>query len=51
VLNTIAWSLLLSPGQGPLNHVLRAVGLPVFNVYSLPGMVLVRVRHHHAARA
>jgi len=45
VLNTIAWSLLLSPGQGPLNHVLRAVGLPVFNVYSLPGMVLVQSMH------
>src|ERR1700748_3150630 len=45
VLNTIAWSLLLSPQQGPLNHVLQSVGLPVFNIYSLPGMVFVQSMH------
>jgi iron(III) transport system permease protein len=45
VLNTIAWSLLLSPQQGPLNHVLQSVGLPVFNIYSLQGMVFVQSMH------
>lgn len=45
VLNTIAWSLLLSPQQGPLNHLLHTVGLPVFNVYSLPGMIYVQSMH------
>jgi iron(III) transport system permease protein len=45
VLNTIAWSLLLSPQQGPLNHVLESVGLPVFNIYSLQGMVFVQSMH------
>ena len=45
VLNTIAWSLLLSPQQGPLNHVLEAVGLPAFNIYSLQGMIFVQSMH------
>jgi iron(III) transport system permease protein len=45
VLNTIAWSLLLSPEQGPLNHLLRTVGLPAFDIYSLAGMVLVQSMH------
>jgi iron(III) transport system permease protein len=45
VLNTIAWSLLLSPQQGPVNQLLRTVGLPVFNVYSLQGMVFVQSMH------
>jgi iron(III) transport system permease protein len=45
VLNTIAWSLLLSPQQGPLNQLARAVGLPVFNIYSLQGMVFVQSMH------
>lgn len=45
VLNTIAWSLLLSPQQGPLNHLLRTVGLPAFNIYSLQGMVFVQSMH------
>jgi iron(III) transport system permease protein len=45
VLNTIAWSLLLSPQQGPLNHVLEAVGLPAFDIYSLQGMVFVQSMH------
>jgi iron(III) transport system permease protein len=45
VLNTIAWGLLLSPQQGPVNQLLRAVGLPAFNVYSLPGMVFVQSMH------
>jgi iron(III) transport system permease protein len=45
VLSTIAWSLLLSPEQGPLNQLLRNVGLPAFNVYSLQGMVFVQSMH------
>jgi iron(III) transport system permease protein len=45
VLNTIAWSLLLSPQQGPLNHVLEAAGLPAFDIYSLQGMVFVQSMH------
>jgi iron(III) transport system permease protein len=45
VLNTVAWSLLLSPQQGPINQLLRSIGLPVFNVYSLPGMVFVQSMH------
>ena len=45
VLNTIAWSLLLSPQQGPLNHVLESVGLPAFDIYSLQGMVFVQSMH------
>jgi iron(III) transport system permease protein len=45
VLNTIAWGLLLSPHQGPINKVLRDIGLPAFNVYSLHGMVFVQSMH------
>lgn len=45
VLSTIAWSLLLSPEQGPINQLLRTVGLPAFNVYSLTGMVFVQSMH------
>ncbi len=45
VLNTVAWSLLLSPQQGPLNSLLHGLGLPAFNVYSLQGMVLVQSMH------
>jgi iron(III) transport system permease protein len=45
VLNTIAWSLLLSPEQGPLNQLLRHIGLPAFDVYSLHGMIFVQSMH------
>lgn len=45
ILNTIAWSLLLSPEQGPINQVLRKIGLPAFDVYSLHGMVFVQSMH------
>jgi len=45
ILNTIAWSLLLSPQQGPLNDLLRSIGLPAFNVYSLVGMIFVQSMH------
>lgn len=36
-----AWVLLLSPRIGLFNIVLRRVGLPVLNVYSMPGMIFV----------
>lgn len=45
ILNTVAWALLLSPRAGPLNQVLRALHLPTFDIYSLPGMVLVQSIH------
>ncbi|HZC42092.1 MAG TPA: iron ABC transporter permease [Streptosporangiaceae bacterium] len=45
ILNTVAWALLLAPRTGPLNQLLRAIGLPAFNVYSLPGMVFIQSMH------
>jgi len=40
VLYVIAWLFLLGRA-GPLNDLLTALGLPRFNVYSMPGMILV----------
>lgn len=45
ILNTVAWSLLLSPQQGPVNSLLRTIHLPIFNVFSLGGMVFVQSIH------
>lgn len=45
ILNTVAWSLLLSPHRGPINVLLRDLHLPTFNVFSLPGMVFVQSIH------
>jgi iron(III) transport system permease protein len=45
ILNTVAWSLLLSPQRGQANLALRALHLPDFNVYSLAGMVFVQSMH------
>jgi iron(III) transport system permease protein len=45
VLNTVAWSLLLSPQQGPVNQLIATIGLPAFNVYSLHGMIFVQSMH------
>jgi iron(III) transport system permease protein len=45
ILNTVAWALLLSPERGPLNGVLRALHLPIFDIFSLPGMVFVQSIH------
>jgi iron(III) transport system permease protein len=45
ILNTVAWSLLLSPDQGTLNVFLRGLHLPTFNVFSLAGMVFVQSTH------
>ncbi len=40
VLYVIAWLFLLGRA-GPLNDVVASLGLPRFNVYSMPGMILV----------
>jgi iron(III) transport system permease protein len=45
ILNTVAWSLLLSPERGPVNVLLRHAHLPTFNVFSLVGMVFVQSMH------
>jgi iron(III) transport system permease protein len=45
ILNTVAWALLFSPQTGPLNGVLRAAHLPVFDIYSLLGMIFVQTTH------
>lgn len=45
ILNTVAWSLLLSPERGPINVALRNMHLPTFNVFSLTGMVFVQSIH------
>jgi iron(III) transport system permease protein len=45
ILNVVAWSLLLSPQRGPINAVLRSSHLPIFNVFSLTGMVFVQSMH------
>lgn len=45
ILNTVAWALLFAPGVGPLNSALAAIGLPTFDIYSLPGMVFVQFMH------
>lgn len=45
ILNTVAWSLLLSPQRGQANLVLRAMHLPEFNVYTLAGMIFVQSMH------
>lgn len=45
ILNTVAWSLLLSPQRGPLNVWSRDLGLPTFNIFSLTGMVFVQSIH------
>jgi iron(III) transport system permease protein len=45
ILNTVAWGLLFSPSSGPLNELLNAIGLPSFNIDTLPGMVFVQSMH------
>jgi iron(III) transport system permease protein len=45
ILSTVAWSLLLSPERGPINVLLRNLHLPIFNVFSLAGMVFVQSMH------
>src|SRR6266705_2199238 len=41
LLTATAWVLLLSPRIGLINVVAQRVGLPPFNVYSMPGMIFV----------
>jgi iron(III) transport system permease protein len=45
ILGTMAWTLLWSPESGVLNEVLASVGIPRFNIYSIPGMVVVEGTH------
>lgn len=46
ILHTIAWTFLLDPRNGILNlNVIEKLGLPAFNVYSIPGMILVEGLH------
>jgi iron(III) transport system permease protein len=45
ILNTVAWGLLFSPQTGPLNGLLHAVHLPIFDIYSLLGMIFVQTTH------
>ncbi len=42
LVGAVAWSTLASPGQGYLNIVFRAIGIPFeLNIYSLPGIAFV----------
>jgi iron(III) transport system permease protein len=46
ILHTIAWTFLLDPHNGILNlDVIEKLGLPAFNLYSIPGMILVEGLH------
>lgn len=45
ILDTAAWALLLAPNVGPVNTIVRDVGLPQFNVYSMAGMVFIQSLH------
>jgi iron(III) transport system permease protein len=45
ILGTMAWTLLLSPDAGVLNHVFRSVGIPAFDIFTIPGMVFVEGTH------
>ena len=46
ILNTVAWSLLLSPKRGTAQRRAAAPGhLPAFNVFSLRGMIFVQSMH------
>lgn len=44
-LTAIAFTLLLSPEAGYLNTLLRRIGLGTFDIYSMPGLVLVVSLH------
>jgi iron(III) transport system permease protein len=43
LIGAVAWSLLAAPRTGVLNVVMRQLGAggPVFNIYSLPGLIFV----------
>jgi iron(III) transport system permease protein len=41
LLTATAWVLLLSPSIGLINILITRMGLPPFNVYSMPGMIFV----------
>lgn len=46
ILHSISWTFLLDPHNGILNiWVIQKLGLPPFNVYSIPGMVFIEGLH------
>jgi iron(III) transport system permease protein len=46
ILHTIVWTFLLDPNNGIINlDVIEKLGLPAFNLYSIPGMILVEGLH------
>jgi iron(III) transport system permease protein len=45
ILGTMAWTLLLSPDAGVLNHWFHSIGLPRFDIFTVPGMVFVEATH------
>src|SRR3954469_18557601 len=46
ILHTIAWTFLLDPRNGIVNlYVIEKLGLPAFNIYSIPGMIFVEGLH------
>jgi iron(III) transport system permease protein len=46
ILHTITWTFLLDPSNGILNlDVIEKLGLPAFNLYSIPGMIFVEGLH------
>ena len=46
ILHTITWTFLLDPTNGILNiDVIEKLGLPAFDLYSIPGMVFVEGLH------
>jgi iron(III) transport system permease protein len=46
ILHTIAWTFLLDPTNGIVNTwFIEKLGLPAFNVYSLPGMIFIEGIH------
>ncbi len=45
IVGTMAWILLLAPESGTLNQLSASLGLPTFDIYTVPGMVLVEGTH------
>jgi iron(III) transport system permease protein len=46
ILHTISWTFLLDPTNGIVNTwFIEKLGLPAFNVYSLPGMIFIEGIH------
>src|SRR3954453_13496184 len=46
ILHTISWTFLLDPTNGIVNiWFIEKIGLPAFNVYSIPGMIFIEGLH------